>query len=416
MMRPLALGMALASVAGPVAAETDLISGDQLRGFIDFRAGASDGEQSWIDGGFGKTRFSGGGEEWAGRFGGQAALLWRPHLAWGLDGYLHVQSEPHQDHAIDVVEAFVSYRPMPIDGWRLSGRAGLMYPPISLEHDGAAWSLTNTLTPSAINTWVGEEVKVLGVEGSVRRAFENGQQASATLGLFGYNDTSGTLLSYRGWAMHDILTTAFGDFPLPRRSLAWQTIKASQAPTTEPTRELDDRVGYYARFEWRPIGPLMFDVFHYDNAGDRVGLQDGQWSWETRFTNLGMRARLGEDTHLLAQIMTGQTIYGQRTPFGYYVDMDFNAAYALLTHEAGPHTYSGRIDLFETIDRSFTALDNNDEDGWAATAAYRFALTPRVSLGLEGVHVESERPSRADVGLPIDEEQTTLQSALQVEF
>ena len=415
MTRIIGLTTVLASVAAPAAADADLFSDDQLRGFMDFRAGFSDGERSWLDEGFGKTRFCGNDGDWAGRDHGTSRDFVEPTSHGSLKGHLHLQAEPHQDHALDVVEAYLTYRPMRANGWRFGARGGLMFPPVSLEHEGPAWCTTSTVTPSAINTWIGEEVSVIGLEGSAHHA-AFGQEFEATIGLFGYNDTSGTLLSYRGWAMHDILTTAFGDFPLPARSPAWNALKASQAHTTEPTRELDDRLGYYARLEWKPTGPVTFDVLHYDNAGDRDSYEDGQWSWETRFTNIGMRLALCEDTHVFAQVMTGQTLYGRPTPMGYWVDMDFAAAYALVTHREGRQTYAGRVDLFETTDRTFTGLDNNDEEGWALTGAYRFALRPNVTLAFEGMHVRSDRPSRADVGLDPEQSQTTLQTALQLAY
>ena len=416
MKRGLGLVLVLAGGAAPAAAEVDLFSGDQLRGFIDFRAGAADGEDSWLDDGFGKTRFGGNNGDWAGGLTGQAALLWTPHFTWELDGHLHLQAEPHQDHAVDVVEAYLTYRAPPRENWEFGARAGLMFPPISLEHDGPAWSTTRTLTPSAINTWVGEEVPVIGIEGTARRRF-GAQEFGATLGAFGWNDTSGTLLSYRGWALHDVLSTAFGDFALPQRSPAWHALKASQAPSTAPTRELDDQVGYYARLEWKPVGPLTLDVFHYDNEGDRLSNDDGQWSWETRFTNLGMRWALTPDTTLLAQGMMGQTIYGRRMASGYWVDMDFASAYVLMSHETGSGgVYAGRFDYFETTDRSNFGLDNNDETGWVATLAYRRPLNERATLVLEGLHVESDRAARADVGLEPEQAQTTLQTALQLAF
>ncbi|MEJ0059598.1 MAG: hypothetical protein WDM79_08535 [Terricaulis sp.] len=201
----LAFGAALASVAAAQAASAapDLFSGDQLRGFIDFRAAASDSEQSWTDDGFGKTRFSGDDGDVAFDGLAQGMLIWRPHLTWNVDGYVTLQADTEGRPAIDVVEAFASYRGAPSDGWRFSGRAGLMYPPVSLEHDGPGWTPTDTITPSAINSWIGEEVKIVGVEASARRRFET-QEFAATLGLFGFNDTSGTLLAYRGWALGDL--------------------------------------------------------------------------------------------------------------------------------------------------------------------------------------------------------------------
>jgi hypothetical protein len=410
-------GGALFAVSGTARAETNLVSDGQLRGFLDLRAGVADGEVSWTRNGMGKTRFSGnGGEAHAQVTIGNAALLWRPNFTWDLRGHLQLQALPGQEHGVDVVEAYLTYKPMPIGQTHLQMRAGLMYPPVSLEHDGPAWTPTNTITPSAINTWIGEEVKVVGVEASAHRQVA-GQHFGATVGVFGYNDTAGTLLSYRGWALHDILITAYGDLPLPTRGAAWNAIKDEQAPDTEPVRELDGRAGYYGRLDWSPASALALNLTHYDNAGDRTSYADDQWAWETRFTNLGLVAHLSENTRLLAQAMTGQTVYGMNVaPIGYWVDMDFSSAYVLLAHDIGAQTIAGRIEMFDTDDKSFTGVDNNNEQGWALTGAYRIALAANMTLAFEGLHVESERPARTDQGLDPAQKQTTLQSALQLSF
>jgi hypothetical protein len=409
MIRALALGTACLAAANSAFAETNLFADDQLRGFLDVRAAGADGETSWTEDGFGKTRFGGDDGDAQGHGYATGMLVWRPHLTWNMDAFLSLQADTQVAPALDAVEAYLTYRGAPRDGWRLAGRAGLMYPPVSLEHDGLGWTPTETITPSAINSWISEEVKVVGVEATARRSFGE-QDFGATLGLFGYNDTSGTLLAARGWALGDYLPGVHAENPLPTRSFASQDY-------TKPTYELDGRVGFYARLEYRPIAPIVIDVSHYDNAGDRVSDHDGQTNWETRFTNIGVRAALGEDTRLLAQVMTGQTIWGRRTPRGYWVDVDFAAAYLLVAHDFGPHTVTGRFDYFQTTDRSFTDLRrNNDEDGWSATAAYQIALLPTLRFALEGLHVQSERSSRADIGLSPEQQQTQLQSSLKYEF
>jgi hypothetical protein len=96
----------------------------------------------------------------------------------------------------------------------------VFYPPISLEHDGLDWSVPDTITPSAINTWVAEETKVAGVEATRRRRVA-GQTFSLTVGGFTHGDTSGTLLTFRGWALHDLKSPVFGRFPLPPLSRSW---------------------------------------------------------------------------------------------------------------------------------------------------------------------------------------------------
>ena len=401
-------GLTFVSLTTSAAAET-LATGDQLRGFIDVRTGVADGERSWIDEGMGKTRFNGGGDDFHPNSFANAMLIWRPHLTWNLDGYLTLQADTQVEPHFDVVEAYLSYRGAPRAHWRWSARAGLMYPPVSLEHDGPGWTPTNTITPSAVNSWIGEEVKVLGAEATARRELGE-QEISLTAALFGFNDTAGTALAFRGWALGDFLPGVSGDLPMPERSFPYQE-------SSRPTTELDDRVGYYARLEYKPTGPITLDVMHYDNAGDRRSDEHGQTDWETRFTNIGLRAILGEHTRLLAQIMRGETIWGMSDPvFGYWTDVDFTAGYLLIAHDFGRQSLAARLDLFEVTDNSYQAVDNNDEEGWAATAAYQFHLTPAMRLAFEGLHVSSDRPTRTDQGLAPRQEQTTVQSSLKFSF
>lgn len=284
-----------------------------------------------------------------------------------------------------------------------------MYPPVSLENDGPGWTTTRTITPSAINSWIGEEVKIGGVEVTARHRFGN-QELGFTMAAFGWNDTAGTLLAARGWALDDVLAGASGRFALPDRSFAYQEY-------TAPTTELDGRVGYYARIDYHPLNTLTFEILHYDNAGDRVSDSSSQTDWETYFTNVGIRLALTESTHVLAQALAGRTVWGQATPVGYWVDVDFASAYVLLSHRHDAHTFTGRLDYFETTDNSFAdPLDNNDEDGWAATLDYLYQINPHARLGFEFLHVSSDRPARFDQGADPAQNQDTLQSSLRVSF
>ncbi len=404
MFARIALGLAVVSVVTP-AGGACAGEGDALRGFLEFGAGAADGEASWLDEGFGKTRFSGDEDiESVAR----GILLWRPQLSWNFDGFLTLQADTQLEPVIDVVEAYVNYRGGPSRSWRISGRAGVFYPPISLEHDGPAWTTTNTVTPSAINSWISEEVKIVGVEASARRRFDT-QELTATLALFGYNDTSGTLLSLRGWALGDVMAGVSSEMALPRRSFVTQE-------RTRPTFELDDRIGYYAQLQYRPTHSVTTDVLFYDNRGDRISDSNGQTNWETRFLSFGARIAFDQHTRLLAQAMSGRTIWGERTPMGYWVDVDFHAAYAMLARDIGRHRLAGRVDYFGIGDNSFTISDNNDEEGWAATASYQLELSHTVRLAVEGLHVSSDRPSRTDQGLDPEQDQSVLQTSLKLSF
>jgi hypothetical protein len=297
---------------------------------------------------------------------------------------------------------------------RISGRVGLFYPPVSMEHEGVGWSTPDMLSASAINTWIGEEVKVAGVEATFRREF-GGHELAATAAVFGWNVTSGTLLTFRGWALHGIRTgSERTEFPLPPLS---PFAEQFQPDETYPIRELDRRAGYYGRLEWRPPAPVSFNATYYDNAGDRIAVDDDmQWAWETRFLNVGMTWEPDEATRILAQAMNGETLMGYWMPGGLWFDVGFKAAYVLAQRRVGDDTLSGRIDWFATEDRTFRALDDNDEEGWALTAAWRHRISPHLDAIFEAQHVSSKRPARAQAGEAARQDQTVLQSALRVSF
>lgn len=408
------LGGALLLAAAPARADVDLVSPETVSVLADLRLAIADGERSWVDDGFGKTRFGGDGGTRAHAALADAALLWTPRFSWDLTGVVDIEAQPEQEHGIDVVEAYLRYHPAPTSAWRASGRFGLFYPPISLEHDDKGWQVSRTITPSAINSWVSEEVKVIGAEATLSHVSDAGGEAGLTGAVFSYNDTAGTLLTYRGWALDDVRTTAFSAFPLPALSAFSQHI---QPPETYPTREIDNRAGWYLRADWRASAPFALNAFYYDNRGNKVGVTpSGQWAWATRFLNLGLSVDLDEETQLLAQGMSGRTLMGFETPRGIWYDVDFDAAYFLLSRSFGPSAVTGRVDWFRTRDRTLQAIDNNDEQGWAATLAWRRQLTPHAKLFIEALHVTSNRPSRLYDAIEPRQGQTLVQSALRLNF
>ena len=275
---------------------------------------------------------------------------------------------------------------------------------------GGAWTAVNTITPSAINAWVGEEVKVIGTEATIIASIGN-HDVSATGAAFGFNDTSGTLLSFRGWALHDMKATAFGHFQLPPRN---PFMNAAQAPSTRSLLEIDHKVGFYGRLEWRPPWPFTINAFYYDNRGDPTAVNPSlQWGWRTRFWNFGLNADLGGGTHLLAQAMTGTTLMGFKFHGDYWVHTRFRSAYALLTHDIGRGAITGRLEAFDTRERGTRMETSNSEKGWAATVAGRWSITNDLTGLVELLHVHSKRPFRATVGFPAVEDQNVVQAALR---
>ena len=145
---------------------------------------------------------------------GRVNAIWQPRFGWALTGTISAVAQDKDGVEAGLSEAYLSYKPLGGGPVKLSARAGLMWPPVSLEHSGSDWIVTDTITPSAINSWIGEEVKVVGFEGSIAGTLGE-HRLTATAALFDVNDTAGALLAFRGWALHDIKALAFQSQPLP---------------------------------------------------------------------------------------------------------------------------------------------------------------------------------------------------------
>lgn len=390
-------------------AQTDLFSRETLHGVADVRLGVGEVERGWLDGGAGKTGAAHGADLTVPR----AAIVWTPDLGVAVRGHVTVQYQPQASPDLDINEAFLEFRAPPMAAGRLSAKVGVFYPPVSLEHDGTAWTTPDMLSGSAINSWVGEEVLVRGLEATFRTE-AGGHELSATGAVFGWNDTSGTLLSFRGWALHGLTTGLKTAWDLPTLS---PFMRVRQGPDTYPVRELDHRAGYYGRLEWRPPAPVTVSAIYYDNAGDRIAVDhELQWAWETRFFNLGVRWEPDAQTTVLAQAMNGETLMGYRFAGHIWVDVGYRAAYVLVRRQMGEDALSVRLDGFETTDRTLQAIDDNTEDGWATTAAWRHRLADHLDLIVEGQHVSSTRAYRALAGDAPKQDETLLQTALRVSF
>ena len=393
-------------------AETQLFQPENYNAWIDVRAVATDGERGWLKGGFGKLRYDSGNLNVA-----QAALLWKPRLLDTVTAYVLVQDVPDAETPFGVEEAYVKWKPVPTSDLRYSLRAGQMFPPVSMEHDGVGWTPSRTITPSAINSWIGEEVLVRGLEGNVQKSF-GAHTVGLTAGVFSRDDTAGTLLSWRGWALHDISSADNTGLPLSDGdNQGWyQLFDDDQADLSKPMVELDHRLGYYVRLDWRPPVPAAFNLEFYDNRGDPEVERNGQWGWATRFYNLGVQYNPAPGFEVLAQYMRGHTQMGWELSDGTWsVDADFDSAYVLLSHKRdNGDRFTGRVDYFAVKDHSKRTIDDNTDKGYSATVAYIRPLNAHLDLAFEALQVHSNHPARVTHDLAAHQSQTQIQLALKV--
>jgi hypothetical protein len=413
LLRAALLALLASTTATAACAQEAIFGRDTVHGLAEFRWAGAEGERSWLDGGFGKTGVPGGGDGgWRQDAGlSQAVVEWRPRFTFGVSAVVSAQWQADVDPKLDLDEAYLKLKAPPSRLGRLSARVGYFYPPVSLEHGGVGWTTTDLLSASALNTWIGEEVKVAGFEATFQHRFGD-HEVSATAAVFGWDDTAGTLLSFRGWALDGVRTGKHTEFELPPLA---RFIDGRQADETYTSWEIDGRPGYYARLEWRPPAPVAVDILHYDNRGDRTDKREHQWAWQTGFSVLSADWAPDERTRIRAQGLTGRTRMGFTRPET-WVDVSFRAAYLMATHDFGPGAASLRLDGFSTHDHTRLKLDAADESGWAVTTGWRQPLTPWLDLFLEAQQIQSNRPGRLLAGDAPEQGETVLQSAVRFHF
>lgn len=412
----LALSALLAS--SPCAAsDLELLSAETLTLSGNVRLTATSGEESWVDGGFGKLATSGDGD------GlrvtpqlGEINLAWQPRFSWSLSATVVGTLQGGERPEAGLEQAYVSFRPMRGERFRVSARAGLLWPSVSLEHEGPDWHVRDTITPSAINSWIGEEVRPLAAE--VTAATAAGEhQLSATAAIFAANDTSGTLLAFRGWALHDRTTLAFRRQPLPPLS---ETMSYLQPRFTHPLLDVGPgfakRPGYYAKLAWQPPLPVRFELFRYDNRADPEAVNEElEWGWRTEFDHAAAIVDLGGGNRLKFQALTGRTCMGMTEDTGIWVDTRFRSAFVLASHEFANGGVAARADLFDTRNHGSFMGAESDESGWAMTLAGHRDWGP-VTGFIELLHVSSKRDERALANLNPRQSQTTLQAELRLRW
>ncbi|MEP6940459.1 MAG: hypothetical protein ABI846_11910 [Rudaea sp.] len=368
----------------------------------DLRLVGGSAESSWTEGGFGKSRFGDGN---AGAPFANAALSvhWQVTPAWSLATDVRYQSR--LGSALSVTEAFARYRPVSTDAWRWSLKLGEFFPPISLENDGIGWTSLWTLTPSAINSWVGEELRTFGAEARVEHRGD-GDTLSAGVALFGANDPAGEILASRGWSLSDLVA---GIGSRLREPDAYATrIGVAPPRRYDPFLEIDHRVGIYADAEWQSAQFGRLRVLYYDNRADPSTYHpfgtDELFSWRTRFVSAGAQTQI-DRLELVAQAMDGST---QIAPPGFASETHFSAAYVLASWNLGAWRPALRVDAFSTR-KTPDFPPRMAEHGTAVTLALNWRPVDWLRLTGEALRIDSTRDQRVDASLAPHQTDTQIQ-------
>jgi hypothetical protein len=369
---------------------------------VDARLVSSNGEKSVVDGGLGTLRYDSahsGLQLGRARFAVSETLwqVWSVHLdasAWG----------DHDRNPIDLTEAYLQFRPYPFAGYRLRVKAGAFHAPISLENRASGWESPYTLSYSALNTWLGEELRTIGIEGQMDwlgTRTGHGFDLGMTGGLYGWDEGAGAVLATRGFALDDRQTTLFGRVGSTSGPL----------PPVELFREIDGRAGYYAGLEARYFDRVVLRFLHYDNRAD-PGAYDSalrMYAWQTHFNSAGVRVETQGGWTAIAQWLKGETyIEPPNSDLGW----PFQARFALLSKQIRAHRLSVRYDSFDVDSEAESGRGLQHGHAW--TAAYAYEAGKHWRLGLEWLRVWSDASNRTLLlGEPAYARETQLQLSVK---
>ncbi len=368
-------------LAAPLFAATASAADWQLS--LDTRLLASDGRPSFLDGGLGALRY---GED---RSGIQLGRL-RLGLSEPIGNVLALRIDAsswggHEKNPIDLTEAYVELRPYPRAGFRARLKAGAFYAPISLENRAAGWESPYTLSSSALDSWVAEELRTIGLETQIdwlgtRLGYDF--DLAIVGAAFGWNEPAGIALASHGFALDDRQTPLFGRVGLPG---------AEPVDGFQEFREIDGRVGTYGGVELRWLERVTFRALHYDNHADPASFDasTGEHAWATHFDSAGIRAESLGWTAIF-QWMEGETYVA---PAGVgELEWPFRARYLLLSRQMGHHAVTVRYDEFEV---GQPPVEHGLQNGHATTAAYVYMPGTRWRFTLEWLRVRSSQSNRS---------------------
>lgn len=386
----------------------------QWRGLLDLRAQKSDGERSWVDAGLGKSRTDSQSNH---LYLGQAVLRGELDLPYDTSATMVASASAQHRGVLDVREAWIGWNPVPSSAWKTRVKAGFFFMPSSVEidYDDIAWTPTRTLSSSAINSWIGEELRTNGVQWQL---LHSGRQQGSphdfglTAAIFNGNDPAGTLLAWRGWSISDRIggrneADQLVDLPVNRPDGAIPR----QHRTIHPFREIDGRLGFYLGANYQYANQLELAFQHYDNRADPLVVKNGQYGWHTRFDHLSLVLRPAGKWEMLMQTMRGDTLMGDNA-----VAIDYQAWYALLAHPLGPGKLAVRYDRFSTTEHDALPQDPNSEKGHALALAYSVDLRKNLAWTTEYLRVNSQREARRIIGLAPDQLERSLTTALRWGF
>jgi hypothetical protein len=290
----------------------------------------------------------------------QLGIDWQPSLTLGA--HLHLLARSDEDGSrrgrAGIVQAYLEQNVVRGEH-RFRFFEGAFFFPGSRENVDALWESPYTMTPSALNSWLGEEFRPIGVDAS----YTWRRQWSGGLTVYRGNDTFGALPPVRGWKLHD------------RWTLLGEHVPVDPEYFTSVSAETDGDLGWAARVRWTDDRGAV-QLTRIDNRAD--ALEHGElFNWNTQFNIAGADYTIGDWT-AAAEYGWGITriiVEGVTYP------TEISASYVLLSRRMNDFRATVRGEVFE----------RGDDHRHAITAAVFWSPRGKLRTGVEAIVAGSER-------------------------
>jgi hypothetical protein len=347
-----------------------------LRALLDVRVASGGPAPSWTDRGLGKLRYGGSSSDGFQRSThlalSQLAVEVGASLPWDIRAHAQVNVQPNvaDNYRPWLIEAFLR-REWGTDeqGWSVQG--GVMNTPFSLENLGPAWTPAFTISASALNSWLWEDIDLAGLEAEWWRTPRSGLKLGALVGAGYGGDQMGRVLALRGWVLGDTFGGINGDLALPGR--------------TERTDIFNERDQRPALYGWLTVGDerdvATVKLGYMDNRGD----ENARGVWHTHFSTVGLTVHPVPQIDVVAQYLDG--VARVLAPPN---SSSLSAFYLLVSPHYKGHRLTVRYDVFRVHDLDGGPVSTT-EHGDSITASYQVAFGLRHRVALEYVWMNSHR-------------------------
>lgn len=375
-------------------------------GYLDARVIAPAGETSWVKGGLGKFRF--GPDRGNFRFL-EAVGQVQASLDQDFSAVAVARLEPTDSAGLDFLEAYGLYAPCATGDLSWSVKAGAFFPTISFENDDIGWSSPYTITPSAINSWIGEELRTIGSEATLRWNTNGYGVISAMGSLICCNDEAGIMMADRGWGLHDRATGLFERIRIPDATI--RIFRLRPPVYTGEFDEIDGDIGWYGGLTWSlPDSLGKIGIVRYDNNADPAAVSRRDTGWDTRFWSFGARTQF-DNIILIGQHMAGYTSVVSR---GTLMVTKFQSAFLLASVDSEDWRFTMRGEVFQTRKTPGAQPSPFSEDGGAFTTAVSWTGIENLRLTGEVIVMGNRRLEYRTDGLGA--QLTTSQAQLSARY